>query len=135
MGPILPFINVNTSHDVAASDQVHILMSVQRVETPLNLESSIFCFFHRGSTISIVREAWARATRLKVLPMVCTVCMTRGTSKGGSTYLYNVPLQLCNGTMIRVLAMGIRNFTEDLDVNHHKSAGCLFPEVKKDELI
>ena len=103
------------------------------METPLEAERSVVCFFDRVSNISIVREA--EAAVLQGLPIVCTVYVAGGHTKKWKTQLYHIPWLKNDGTIVMFLAMGMAKLTGDLEAINHKSAPGLLPDVDKDDLI
>ena len=117
-GPVLS-LAATTLGDMIEVDQLYMLISVQRIETPIEQFHSIVCFLDGRSNISIFREAWVEAAGHQGLPITRTVYVAGGSGQEWATNLYNVPLLKNNSTVVTVMAMRMVTMTKRLEVIDH----------------
>ena len=99
----------------------YALLPVQHIDTPIEANGSLICFFDGGFNVSIVQKAWTRSAGLQGSPVTCTVHVAGGHSKNWKTHLYNGLLVKNDGTIVKILAMGIAKISESLKAVDHKS--------------
>ena len=84
----------------------YAMVPVQRVQAKCN-QGSMTIFRGSGNNINLVRAAFAEAARWKGKAIVQSLTTVGGDTRGWETKLYEVPLQRCDGSVVRVLVTGM----------------------------